>query len=506
MGTSVTGRGRAPTPAGLIEALRASGFAVGPAHRETTTVLDTFDGRLHDARLRLEHRGNVLSLHGGGGGSASVHVDARPRVAADLAPGPMRSRLQVLIEPRALLPCASISSTRHRAERRNGTAKVVATVEIHDGVSVDGRPVMGWLVEVGELTGYAEQAAAARDLVREHVDDATEGDAVALGLALVGVGLGGRDVGPGVALAADLPAIEGFRLVLANLADAIDLNRPGTIADVDPEFLHDLRVAVRRTRSVLRHGRHVLSPELLAWAEPGLSAVGQLTGPPRDLDVQVIEWDERVRALDADDVAALDPLHLQLLRDRQRAQSDLAEALRAGVSADLLARWSSVVHAPMDPATGGAQAAVALATVVGDRIERAQRQLLDHGRAIRPETPAEHVHEVRKDAKRLRYLLECFADLYEPVARGAFVKRLKRLQEVLGTHQDADVQAAQLRVAASELPDDTGTDSLLAIGRLIEQLDRRQRSAREQFTDRFADYDRRSTRRALRSMLDGAAT
>ena len=59
-------------------------------------------------------------------------------------------------------------------------------------------------------------------------------------------------------------------LVLAHLDRSIEANLQGTIDDIDPEFLHEFRVAVRRSRSVLRHGRRVLPADVLAWARDGL--------------------------------------------------------------------------------------------------------------------------------------------------------------------------------------------------------------------------------------------
>ena len=82
-----------------------------------------------------------------------------------------------------------------------------------------------------------------------------DGDAVDAILAAAGVDRAGRHIEPGIELDPQAPAIEGYRLVLANLDEAIEANRQGTIDDIDPEFLHDLRVAVRRSRSILRHGR-----------------------------------------------------------------------------------------------------------------------------------------------------------------------------------------------------------------------------------------------------------
>jgi len=51
-----------------------------------------------------------------------------------------------------------------------------------------------------------------------------------------------------VALTPDLPGDCAASALCLRLLDAIEANLPGTLDDRDPEFLHDLRVAVRRTR------------------------------------------------------------------------------------------------------------------------------------------------------------------------------------------------------------------------------------------------------------------
>ena len=137
------------------------------------------------------------------------------------------------------------------------------------------------------------------------------------------------------------------------------------------------------------------------------------------------------------------------------------------------------------------------------RIRRAHRRLVHAGRAITPDTPAAEVHELRKDAKKLRYLLECFGGLYEPGPRKRFVARLKALQDLLGTHQDADVAVLRLRdEAASARAAGWPAPSLLAIGQLIERHDRRRQAMRLEVGERFADFDSAPTRRALDDLLD----
>jgi CHAD domain-containing protein len=505
MTAPVTCRGTAATPAALLRDLDGAGFRVGPATRITATVLDTFDGRLHGAGLRLEHRGGRLVLTGAGTPAASMPADVVPRFAADLPPGPFRARLGAITEVRAVAEVATVNATTHLAERRNRDGKIVATVSIHDELRAGDAAIGGWLAEVDELTGYDRQAGEAREIVAPHVGEPLEGDALAVILDVAGIDLAGRHVEPGVTLDPDLPAIEGFRLVLANLAEAITVNLPGTIDDIDIEFLHDLRVAVRRTRSVLRHGRDVLAPDLLAWSEPAMRSIGDITSPPRDLDVQVIEWESHMEGLDDASIRAVEPVRRQLVADRNAAHVVLSEQLRGADVGAVLQRWHAALAVAIDPQDAGPGAAEPIGAVVARRIHKAQRQLLDHGRAITPATPAEHVHDVRKDAKKLRYLLECFAGVLPGDGRKAFVKRLKRLQDLLGDHQDAEVQAGRLRTAADELPPNTAPATYVAVGRLVEQLEEVRQTAREGFAERFDDYDSPTTRDALHEMLAGVA-
>ena len=74
------------------------------------------------------------------------------------------------------------------------------------------------------------------------------------------------------------------------------------------------------------------------------------------------------------------------------------------------------------------------------------------GRRIDSDSPAEDYHELRKKGKELRYLLELFgAQLFDPEVVDGLVGTLKALQDVLGRHQDREVQVALLRSLADEV-------------------------------------------------------
>ena len=503
MGTATAGWDATEDGTALAAALEGAGFVIEPPDAVSSTVLDTFDGRLHDAGLRLEHRAGALVLDGPDTVPARLDGVDPPRFAEDLPRGPLRQRLTELLEVRALLRVVTVSAVVRRAQRHNAEGKVVASARLYDEIATDRGAVQGRLVEVDELTGYEKQAGEARAvLASTGTAFADEGDAVSLALAAARVDLTGHHDEPTVPLDPGMPAVDGFRLVLANLLASVDANLPGTVEDIDPEFLHDLRVAVRRSRSLLRHGKKVLPEDVYAWSHPDLKRLGEITGPRRDLDVLAEEWDGYVASLPDLDGAVLAPVRAQIAADRADAHRRLSAELVSTPVVELLARWRTWLAS--GEGTPGPRGERRLLDVVVKEIDKAEARLLEHGRAITPATPAEDVHELRKDGKRLRYLLECFGSLLPSTERKAFVKRLKALQDNLGEHQDAEVHAGMLQTLAGELPASTDAETFVAIGRLVEQLEHRRTEAREAFAGRFAEYDSKATRRTMQAMLDGA--
>lgn len=494
-------------------ALRHAGFEFEDAIAVTRTLLDTFDGRLHAAGLRLEARtGNCLMLILSGDNVVPAYLTASslPMWSSDLPAGPFRARLAGLLDVRALIPQLTVEATCARGARHDKAAKTVATASLYREIHVigeDDAAVPRWTIEVEELTGYQKRARRARDVLDDVGLQRTNGDTLDLAAAAAGVEFTGISPSPAVPLDAAMRAEDGFRAVLANLADTVRLNWNGTVDRIDPEFLHELRVAVRRSRSVLGQGKRVLPADVAQRAGDGLKQLGTLTGPVRNLDVHVIEWETYTSELGTDVSAALQPVHDALSHRLDLAYLHLAEALQSTEINQFLDDWMTWLHTPMgDDVVRGRQADRPLGPIVARKIRRAHDRLVADGRLITPETPAAAVHDLRKHTKKLRYLLECFATLLPQRRRKDFVKRLKAFQNILGEHQDAEVLMAELAELSRELHEaDESPHTLLAVGRLTEQLDRRRVAAREAFADGFDSFDSKPTRTALDSMLEGLA-
>ena len=148
-----------------------------------------------------------------------------------------------------------------------------------------------------------------------------------------------------------------------------------------------------------------------------------------------------------------------------------------------------------------------LGDVVAKRIRKAHRRIIDDGRQIGATSPAESLHDLRKQAKKLRYLLECFASLLPAAERKQFVRALKVLQDNLGEHQDAAVHADELRAVGEEVhAAGVPAGTMFALGELRAQVDAQRAVARAEFAERFAEFDTAATRQALRAMLAGLPT
>lgn len=493
----------------VIAVLAGAGFQVerfGPVER---TLLDTFDGRLHAAGVRLELRrsaGLELILNAGGP-TAAIAVERAPSAVGDLPAGPLRARLAPILDVRALLPVVTVTADQARALRRDGSDKVVVAILLAD------RPHLGetglsapWVAELCPLEGYPKAARQAEALLSSMGLRSRKGDLLDVAVDEAGIDPRGFVDSATVPLDRSEPAVLAFRRVLANLADTVDRNWGGTVDDTDPEFLHDLRVAVRRTRSVLSHGKDVLPPSGRDHFRAEFRWLGATTSPARDLDVYVIEWPEYTAPLGSESAEALAPVIDHIMGRRAAEHRVLAHQLRSARYQGLMSGWRAWLDAPGDAEAMPKKSSRPLGGVVATRLRRSQEQLLARGRAIGPDTEAEELHELRKDAKKLRYLLECFGEVFPAPPRKAFVKRLKALQENLGEHQDTEVHTAHLQAMAKELEGSPAVTSatFLAIGRLTELFERRRLAARSLFAERFASYDTKTNAQDLGAMVEAA--
>ena len=230
--------------------------------------------------------------------------------------------------------------------------------------------------------------------------------------------------------------------VLLRLLEIQDANLPPALADAHAEFLHDYRVAIRRARSVLHEMRGVFAPEDLERVRSSFKWLQNQTGATRDLDVYLEEFDQ-LRALAPEAMQAdLEPLEPLLHERHRKARAAMEAALTGGRARALHDEWANVLGVlVLESETNRPDAARPIGTLAAKRIRKVHRRMVKMGAAITPDSAPEQYHELRKKGKELRYLLELFAaELFDPDVVTPMIKVLKGMQDVLGRHQDREVQ------------------------------------------------------------------
>jgi len=304
-----------------------------------------------------------------------------------------------------------------------------------------------------------------------------------------------------VPLAYDQRADAGAVAVLRRLLGVIGENMEGTISGEDPEHLHQLRIAVRRSRTVQRQFKNVFPPAELPGFRAEFRWLQQATGPARDLDVYLEDL-ESLRAMLPEAMRGdLDPLVPVLAHSRLSARADMTRALRSVRTANLFEDWERLLESMVERSPHDRPAAAKpIGAVAGRRIRKVYKRIVTMGRAIERSSPAEDYHELRKKGKELRYLVELFGvKLFAEEAVTPFVKSLKALQDLLGRHQDREVQIAMLRASAEEvatLPG--GGAACMAMGALVERLRGDEQAARDEFAERFAELASKHQRALVR--------
>ena len=483
-------------------ALLGKNFTLATRPRKTIvrTLYDSFDWRLYSNGAALESHddGNVRQLYWREGKDAELkplfNLPQAPKFVVDLPPGEFRQQLAPILEMRELIPQVKIETTQTVANVLNAENKTVVRVHVDEhttrspGSKRAGR--IGRRVVVKAVRGYPKPYQRLVDFLYEQKFDTAKNNLLRLALAGTGRTPGDYSSKLNLHLDPEMRADQAAREILLRLLNIMQINEPGVCEGTDTEFLHDFRVAVRRTRSALSQIRDVLPAAVIRKYKAAFAWLGQITTPTRDLDVYLLNFDGYRELVPANARADLMPLRDFLIEHRRSEQASLVTALKSRRYRELVKNWRALLQSK--PPTKGlpANATRPVSPLADERIWHVYNRVLKQGRAIGPASPATDLHELRKRCKKLRYLIEFFQSLYPAREIKELISVLKSLQDNLGQFQDYEVQVATLKRFSHDMAEEGGVtpDTLLAMGMLIERLEDGQKLARQEFSERFDTF------------------
>ncbi|HMQ29604.1 MAG TPA: CHAD domain-containing protein [Chloroflexaceae bacterium] len=232
--------------------------------------------------------------------------------------------------------------------------------------------------------------------------------------------------------APDAPLAELGRVLLRRHLRRLLAAERGVRADKGIEQVHNLRVATRRLRATLR----LLAP---VYAGPDLRAHGKAVGKTaraagavRDRDVLLADLEARADALPEQLAPSIAALAETLRAERRAAHADLVAYLDGDRHAAFLRAFARAMN---DPGCWDDRPRVR--DLGGSTLWRHYEALRAHDRCGLP-ADEEELHMMRIDGKRMRYVLELFADTLGPRADQA-VQPLIAFQDHMGGLNDIAV-------------------------------------------------------------------
>ena len=413
-----------------------------PPERNETTYYDTTD-------LRLARWGASLRHRPGEGWTVKLPAErdapflVRPEIVfdgnGDSPPVEAVELVRGFVRGEQVQPSVHMTTIRRRTQMHDAEGRLIAGV-VDDAVSVPNgtRPAAAFReleVEIGEemtpdlldaLVERLRQAGAGSpDQTAKYIRALAPAAPLTPEIAVA-------DLGPD----ANAGDVVGRAIALS----VIRLIRHDSVVrlDVDPEGVHQARVATRRLRSDLRTFGPLVDEDGASALRAELGWLAQILGDVRDGDVLLARLRKRAAEL-PEAAASVAPVLDTLQTSRDVAHAALLDALRSDRYASLLDRLVDAANAPVVTSAAAEPAAEAIPALVRRPWHRLSKRAKDLGDA-----PTDHqLHDLRIRTKRARYAAEAAAPVVGKQAR-AFAHAAAKLQDVLGDLNDAVVAAAWL--------------------------------------------------------------
>ena len=258
---------------------------------------------------------------------------------------------------------------------------------------------------------------------------------------------------------------------------------------------------MRRARSLLSAGSSVFPEAARKELAASMKSFWTATSAVRDLDVLLEAIGERNDSI-SQELHDGSRLLVAALRLRRSTRFDEMESLMTGQrNAAMVRNWQmlgSVYRVGGDEP--GPDALTPAGQVVDASLMAAFRRVRNGGRRAHATDDLADWHELRKRVKRLRYVVSAFEPMYPEESMDPVVRKVRKLQNVLGRLQDHATEIAMIESVGAGM----GGRGALAAGALSDQLHRALHEDLERCLGAWVRFDQHSVRRKLRSAIASA--
>jgi len=406
-----------------------------------------------------------------------------------LSDGIVFRKIKQIIDIRVLLCMATLRVSLQTFRLLNKDEKTILRIQIEQSKIKDKSRYrnIDSHIELKPLRGYANQVPGVLKKISVGDITASRDDLLKRGLAILGKKPVDYSSKLNIRLTNRMSAPEATNIIFINLLEIIRKNEIGVIKDIDIEFLHDFRVAIRRTRSALGQIKGVLDENVVVKAKESFSSLGRSTNKLRDMDVYLLREDQYKLMVPVELKKYLNPFFEALNEQRKTELQSLVKLLKSTKYKRILSEWESFLKNMKIEDRENTSSVKDLAKKI---IKKRNKKILEFGQKILITGSDDLLHQLRIEGKKLRYLLEFFQSLFSPEKIQLLIRKLKLLQDNLGDFNDLVIQQERLIDSAREINPTTRSakNTVLTLGILIGKLNEKQLIIKKEFTKLFSSY------------------
>jgi CHAD domain-containing protein len=301
----------------------------------------------------------------------------------------------------------------------------------------------------------------------------------------------------------------GVRLVLRSRVEEMCAFRVAALDPVDPEGVHDMRVASRRVRSLVRDFSPYLRKQKLRRSSVVLKGIADALGNVRDQDVAIMALEKLAVDAPPEVSRGIEQFVNERRVVRERSLSRLEEALREDALGEFREQFNAALEESLkisrkrrdgedeERMAGGATFRHAGRDIITARLE----DLQDLSASLYRPLKTRPLHRMRIAAKRLRYAVELFDPCWN-ASLAIFSKEIARLQTSLGELHDCDLWIAALGATLREASEDTAAEKRNAAFWLLAHFIKERASHLQDALMRWQEWELTGFQTHLASVLD----
>lgn len=475
---------------------------------ESLAIYDTFDWRLFNQSLVLSASENKLALRRLFESAIihSIKITSPPVFIWNFPDSKLKEHLAPIIKMRALIKLAEVYYRSIPYRILNLDEKTVARLVYEEmrPSRTKNAPVLATYLGLKPVMGYPKDTRnLANRLEEAGFKISPKEDLYFKALEAVNKNPGSYSTKLKIELKPDMRSDEATRAILRFLLQVMRINEANIEKDLDTEFLHDFRVAIRRTRSALGQIKNVFPVQTTERFKKDFAFVGKLSNQLRDLDVYLLK-ESTYKAMLPDVLRDdIEPLFDYLRKKRSKVLQEVTKGLKSKEYLQILRDWEKFLNAPRPDSATASKADRPVIDLARKKIYKKYRSIVKAGSMPLGNAEDDMLHALRIECKKLRYLIEFFASLFSRKKIDVLIEQLKQMQDNLGYYNDLRVQEKYLLNITAEIPK-TGQQSkkvLVAIGSLIGTLGSKKQKVKETLGKTFTDFTSATNDRLFRELF-----